>query len=44
MTKKEAKIEAEQVFNNGIDLEDDETKQDWIDVYVEALLEDERNG
>jgi len=40
MTRQEAKKEALEIYNNGIDLEDGETKKDWIECYIEALEED----
>ena len=39
MTRKEARQEALTIYNNGIDLQDGESKQDWIEVYIESLEE-----
>lgn len=43
MTNKEALKEARRLFDSSIDLEEGETKQDWIETMAECLLEDSRN-
>jgi len=41
MTRKEAIKEAKEILATGsIDLEEGETKQDWINVYLDCLKED----
>ena len=42
MTKQEARKEANRLWKEvGVDLEEGETKKDWIDAMVDTLLDDE---